>query len=85
MEKTHIKKDVMQPCSHEDWQEALGEACRRLDLSTPVLLPRHERDFDAFSQTRFLPEHFLDSFPYDRLEVEYIDPEAKKSINEKYL
>lgn len=85
MEKSHIIKDTIESCTHENWTDALNEACRRLDLSCPVLMPKHYRDFETFSQTRFLPDHFIDSFPYDRMEVEYIDPDSHKSVNEKYL
>ena len=50
-----------------------------------MILPRHLRDYERFRQMRFLPEHFVESVSFDRMEVEYIDPEAKKSVNEKYL
>jgi hypothetical protein len=32
----------------------------------------------GFGQTRFLPDAFLDSVDFDRMEIEYIDPDAKK-------
>jgi len=72
-------------CEHADWESALTEACHALDLQKPVVLPRHERDFSQFNQARFLPEHFVESVSFDRMEVEYIDPEAKKAVNERYL
>ena len=80
-------RDVTVPCGRRDWGEALTEACHRLGLQRPFVLPRHERDFDEYGLTRFLPEHFLEAVPFDRMEVEYIDPDSKKSkpVNEKYL
>ncbi len=75
----------VQPCRVEEWEEGLTEACRRMDVPKPVILPRHERDYAGFHQARFLPEHFVESVPFDRMEVEYIDPEAKRKVNEKYL
>ena len=80
-----ITESNVQPCAPDKWEEALTEACRALDAPKPVILPRHERDYHSFHQARFLPEHFMESVSFDRMEVEYIDPEAKKSVNEKYL
>ena len=80
-----IKESNVQPCAAEDWEDALTEACRQLDAPKPVILPRHERDYAQFHQARFLPEHFVESVAFDRMEVEYIDPEAKKAVNERYL
>ncbi len=75
----------VQPCRPDEWEDALTEACRQLDAPKPVILPRHERDYQNFHQARFLPEHFVESVPFDRMEVEYIDPEARKKVNERYL
>ena len=53
-----------------------------------MVLPRHERDWDQFSQARFLKDHFIEDVAFDRMEVEWIDPEKKKTpggYNEKYL
>lgn len=61
-----------------DWQEDVFAACRALDLPRPLVLPRHERDFMQFRQTRFLPEHFMESVSFDRMEVELIDGDADK-------
>lgn len=85
MKRTRIEKDITRPCEREDWQDALDEACQKLDVPRPMVLPRHDRDWDEFSQTRFLKEHFMEDVGFDRMEVEYIDPDAKKGINERYL
>lgn len=84
MKKTKIEQDITLPSTYEDWRDTLEEACQALDISRPIILPRHERDWLAFSQVRFLPEHFVDAFPYDRMEVEYIDPDKKKVDNPMY-
>ena len=79
MKKNRIEKDITVDCVYEDWQEALGHACRQLDTGRPMVLPRHERDWQQFSQARFLKEHFVEDVPFDRMEVEFIDPEKKKN------
>ena len=84
MHKTHILRDVTVPCEMEDWQEALSHACHGLDVPRPMILPRHERDWEQFRQARFLPEHFVESVPFDRMEVEFIDPDKKKKNNPLY-
>ena len=83
----HVLRDTTVPCAREDWEDALTEACHALDLQKPFVMPRHQRDLEQFGLTRFLPEHFVEEVPFDRMELEYIEPDAKKgsSVNEKYL
>lgn len=70
--------DAVTDCSKADWQEALAAGCRQMDIGVPMVLGRHAQDWDNFSQTRFLPEHFMESVHFDRLEAEYFDPDANK-------
>ena len=79
MRGNRIEKDVTVDCPREEWQEALGRACHTLDAAKPMILPRHERDWEQFSQVRFLREHFIEDVPFDRMEVEFIDPDRKKN------
>lgn len=72
-------RDVVVPCPGEAFEEALREGCRALDLAVPLLVPKHRRDWEAFRQMRFLPEHFGEPIAFDRLEAEYFDPDAAPS------
>ncbi len=85
MRKTKIEGDAVVPCGPDSFLEALDEACKKLDMPRPVVLPRHERDWEEFRQTRFLPEHFLEEVPFDRMEAEFIDPDRRKKTNPDYL
>lgn len=76
--KNKIRRDVVVPCERGDWQAGLVSACHQLDLSAPLVVARHERDFSDFGQARFLPEHFMEGVGFDRLEVEFFDPDEKK-------
>lgn len=76
--RNKIRRDAVAPCEFSLWEEALAAACRELDLAVPLVVDRHRRDFMDFRQARFLPEHFLEAVSFDRLEVEYFDPEEKK-------
>ena len=85
MRKTRIDQDTTVECALDDWQDALEEACHQLDVPRPLLLPRHERDWEQFSQARFLKEHFMEDVAFDRMEVEFIDPDKKKKNNPLYM
>ena len=85
MHKTKIKRDIAVPCDFDDFEEALDTACKKLDMPRPLILQKHLKDWEAFRQTRFLPEHFMEEFPYDRMEAEFIDPDKKKKTNPDYL
>ena len=63
----------------EDILDALTTLCTRMDIPRPMLLPKHEREWDQFRQMHFLPEHFVEEVPFDRLELEAYDPNARKS------
>ena len=73
-----IDRQATAPCTRDDPQDALAEACRQLDIPKPLWLDKHQREWDEFGMTRFLPDAFFESVPFERLEIEYIDPDAKK-------
>ncbi len=77
IKKTKIMKDSVVDFPSEDWRPALEAACRELDLSLPITLPSHERDWADYGRTRFLAEHFMESVPFDRMEIESFDPDDK--------
>lgn len=77
--KNHrIIKQATVPCTRNDPLDALQTALKELDLSRPLWLNKNQREWEDFGQTRFTQEHFVDSFPYDQLEIEYINPLAPK-------
>ena len=71
-------REAVEPCTRHDPEEALAEACRKLDLSRPLWLDKNQREWDEFGQTRFLPDAFMEHVDFDQLEIEFIDPDAKK-------
>ena len=62
----------------EQAKAALREACHALDLPEPIWLEKNEREWKEFGMTRFLPDAFFETVPFERLEIEYIDPDAPK-------
>lgn len=66
------------PCGRDNAHDALREACHTLDLPEPIWLDKNEREWAAFGMTRFLPDAFFETVSFERLEIEFIDPDAPK-------
>ncbi|MDO5143662.1 MAG: hypothetical protein Q4E72_03485 [bacterium] len=73
-----IDRQAVEPCTRDDPRQALENACHRLDISLPLWLDKNQRDWDSYGQTRFQPDAFMESVDFDRLEIEYIDPDAPR-------
>ena len=78
IKKNHSLQDAVVPAPRDEPEAALREALATLDISQPMWLPRHRLDWGEYAFTRFLPEHFVDSVPFDRLEVSYLFPENEE-------
>ena len=66
------------PCGRKEAHGALQEDCLELDLPEPLWLEKNEREWEEFGMTRFLPDAFFEQVDFERLEIEYIDPDAPK-------
>ena len=81
--KQKIVRDVVmefqieRPEDVDGWQEIIGELCRALHESRPVILNKHADQLIRFSRTVFLPQDFMESVSFDKMEVE-IFPEKQK-------
>ncbi len=84
IENHRISRQTTVPCSRSDPREALLEACHQLDLQEPVWLDKNQRAWETFGMTRFLPDAFFETVSFQRLEIEYIDPDAPKKKNRDY-
>lgn len=65
--------------SQEKRDKCLKEICQKLDLSVPVWLSKHDLEFSQFKYVTFYPHDFMDEVDFDKLEIELIDSEDKKS------
>ncbi len=52
---------------------ALEQVCYEFDLSKPIWLDSNISEFQKISKTRFNSDNFIDSFPYDYLEIQVIE------------
>ena len=76
--RQRMDRQAVYPCTREDPQDALEAACREMDIPKPIWLPKNQREWEEFGQTRFLPDAFVEPIGFQRLEIEFIDPDAKK-------
>lgn len=60
------------------FEDCLEEIIREFDLPKPIWLPQNTRELDLFRQTQFRQEHFVESFPYDKLEIEIIEKDDEE-------
>ena len=79
-----IDRQATIPCGRDDPREALREACHEMDLPEPVWLDKNQRDWEEFGMTRFQPDAFFEPVPFQRMEIEYIDPDAPKKKSRDY-
>ena len=70
-------------CEWSKVKDVLVELCKQTDLPCPLWLNKQENEFKRFRRTSFLPEHFIESVEFDKLEIEYIDDtDAKRKSND---
>lgn len=75
--KQRISKQATVDASFEDVDDALTELCREFDIPKPLWLNKHDREYEEFRRTSFLPEHFMEDVPFQRLEIEYLDDDNR--------
>ena len=61
----------------DDLERAIRELCRRFDIQRPVQLPKHDRDLKQFGRTTYSRDHFIETVPFQRLEIEILLPGGK--------
>lgn len=72
-----IFKQATAETAWDDIDDALTELCRDFDIPKPLWLNKHEREFEEFRRTAFLPEHFMEEVPFQRLEIEFLEDDNR--------
>ena len=75
--KQRISRQATIDAAFEDVDDALTELCRDFDIPKPLWLNKHGREFEEFRRTSFLPEHFMEEVPFQRLEIEYLEDDNR--------
>ena len=81
IKKHRIDKQFIAPCAPGGEREALIALCREADLPVPMWLEKHEREFERFRRTAFLPDHFIEEVRFERLEIEFLEEESKTRVS----
>ena len=78
MKRHRIAQQATVPCVWGEQTQALQKALQDMDVPVPMWLGKHEREFQSFRRTAFLPEHFVEAVSFDRLEIEFLDDTGVK-------
>lgn len=62
----------------DDLTETLTDLFTKMDLPRPMWLGKNDREWEQFRLTSFSKDNFIETIPYDKVEIEQIDPDAKK-------
>lgn len=77
IQKHRIVRQATAECTWDEAGDALTELCHEFDIPRPLWLNKHESEFAEFRRTQFLPEHFVEDVTFDRLEIEFLEDDAK--------
>ena len=69
---TVIKNDTVDTRTHKI-MDALEKICYDFDLGKPIWLEANITDFKKHKKTRFRQDNFLETIPFDFLEIEVIE------------
>jgi hypothetical protein len=81
MKDHKIREDIAVPCAWGEQEQALRQAAAALEAPVPLWLGKHQREFESFRHTVFLPDHFVEAVDFHRMEIEYLDDSGKKRRN----
>lgn len=59
--------------------EIATEACNKFDYPSPVILNKHEKDFTEFNITGFSSGDFMETVPFEKMEIEYVPIEENSA------
>ena len=78
IQKNRIERQNTAECTFDGATDALVEICHGFDIPAPLWLNKHYHEFDEFRRTQFLPEHFMEDVPFQRLEIEFLEDGDKE-------
>jgi hypothetical protein len=56
--------------SEDAVMDGINEICVEFDIPRPIVLNKHIKDIREFLIVRFLPDDFIESVSFDKMEVE---------------
>lgn len=82
IKRQKIAKNKTAACASGEEQDVLAEMLREMDLSAPMWLDKHIREFENFRFTSFLPEHFIEPVAFDQIEISLIEEGVSRKSND---
>ena len=58
--------------SNQEIENIVHELCQELDLSRPVLLTKHFKEFQQFQRITFKAPDFMELISFDKFEIELL-------------
>ncbi len=81
IKKHRIDRQYIGSCAPGGEKETLVALCREADLPVPMWLDKHEREFERFRRTAFLPDHFIEEVRFERMEIELIEDDQRSHVS----
>lgn len=72
IESLNIKNDENISLT-EKREKCFKEIFKLLDLSMPIWLKKHDKEFTEFKNVTFYPDDFIDYIDFDKLEIDLLD------------
>ena len=73
IKKQRLSNEYIVVCEPDEVEETLYEALQKMDLSKPLWLDRHSRDWQQHHMTRFAKDHFDEVVDFDWMDLSYIE------------
>lgn len=73
-----ILRQEIVDCDPQTIEPALEALCHAFDIQRPIWLNKHTREMEQFGRTTFLRDHFMESIPFTKLEIELLLPEETR-------
>ena len=67
--------------SEDAVMDGINEICVEFDIPRPIVLNKHLKDIGEFLIVRFLPDDFIESVNFDKMEVEIFIEKKKGQKN----
>ncbi|TCT12301.1 hypothetical protein EDC18_11273 [Natranaerovirga pectinivora] len=59
--------------------QGLEEICYTFDIGRPLWLLNNEKEMPKYNRTNFIQDHFIETIPFDYLEIEIIEDDKEKN------
>lgn len=58
---------------YDNLYDYLKDICYNLKIETPIILPKHQSQFEEYNMTKFSKDDFIDFIDFDSFIIEYYE------------